>query len=129
MRVEHWESRLAEQITLAQNKPFQWGEHDCCLWAADTVLAITEVDHMAAFRGKYKSERGAMRLMKKKYNSLNEAVSALLPSVSVKMAQRGDVVSHNGALGICSGINSFFVSPSGLLAVKTLKCDAAWRVD
>ena len=43
------------------HKPFVWGENDCCLFAANGVLAITGVDIAADFRGKYTDLPSALR--------------------------------------------------------------------
>lgn len=50
--------------------------------------------------------------------------------VSVKMAQRGDIVEFDSRLGIVSldGMRALFPGPDGLERVKVLSCSRAWRV-
>lgn len=40
-----------------------WGEDDCALWHADIQLAAMGVDVAASFRGRYKTQRGAHRVL------------------------------------------------------------------
>lgn len=42
--------------------PFAWGKSDCCLTVADCLVAMGLPDPMAVYRGRYDSERGAMRM-------------------------------------------------------------------
>jgi len=39
--------------------PFEWGTHDCALFAAACVAAMTGMDFAETYRGKYNSARGA----------------------------------------------------------------------
>jgi hypothetical protein len=48
----------------AATKPFAWGTTDCCLFAADAVLAMTGVDIADDFRGKYGTQAEALALIK-----------------------------------------------------------------
>lgn len=129
MRIQGWEKILADKIEAARHTPFHWGEHDCCLWAADVVQGLTGMDYMADFRGRYKNEFGALKLIKALELTLEEAVSTRLTSTDIMFARRGDVLLKSGALGICSGSEGYFVTPSGLTAIKTLDCERAWRVE
>ena len=45
---------LACEKALAQS--FIWGEHDCCTFVCDALLAATGSDPMAHLRGTYKNE-------------------------------------------------------------------------
>lgn len=65
MRIEDWESLLNGYIAEAYRDPFAWGSRDCALWATDWVLLCTGVDHGGPWRGKYKTEAGAAKRMKK----------------------------------------------------------------
>ena len=64
-RLEDWPERLAEAIEAANERPFSWGRHDCCLFACDAVMAMTGVDPAKPFRGKYKTKRGAFGVLKR----------------------------------------------------------------
>jgi len=134
-KKENWWQLLLTEYMVAQARKFKWGEFDCALWVADAVKIMTDVDFASEFRGKYKTENGAIRRLGKK--GLSGVVTAKLGSpISITYAQRGDVVllKHNGmgefpeALGMCFGAVSVFVGPDGLLEVATGDCDLAWRV-
>jgi hypothetical protein len=61
----HWATRHYHTFLLdrAASK-FSWGQHDCALFAADGVRAITGVDIAAAFRGRYDDEASALAAIK-----------------------------------------------------------------
>jgi hypothetical protein len=64
-RADHWATRAFHDFLLARaNAPFAWGSHDCALFAADGVLAITGIDIAADFRGKYTDETTAFEAIK-----------------------------------------------------------------
>jgi hypothetical protein len=62
-RLKDWPSRLAALVAAARARPFEWGTHDCCLWAADAVQALTGRDPAAKWRGTYSTEVGAFRVV------------------------------------------------------------------
>ena len=57
--------RLNETIKAALGRPFLWGEFDCCLFAADCTASVCGVDPAENYRGKYTTETGAKRQLKK----------------------------------------------------------------
>lgn len=56
--------RLRELVIERAAMPFAWGYRDCCLWAADAVLAVTGTDPVADIRGTYFSAKQAARVMR-----------------------------------------------------------------
>jgi len=134
-RFDDWPDRLAEFMKREQNRPFAWGESDCALFVCDCILALTGEDLAKDFRGRYTTQRGAYRVLKRigKVSSLEElATKNLGPPIQVSYAQRGDVVSIptslGTALGIIVGIGAMFKSPSGLVMSDRNNCLQAWRV-
>jgi hypothetical protein len=138
MRVKHWEQKFAEQIKAAQVKPFEWGTFDCCMFAADAVLALTGVDLAADFRGKYSDEAGAQAFIAT-YGDLAALVSAKtadkdMAEINLKFAQRGDLVLVNNAdrqtLGLV-GLDSRFVlctTKLGLVSIPMSHWLRGWKV-
>jgi len=63
VRKETWPTDLADFIESRKDTPFQWGIHDCTLFAADAALAMTGTDLAASYRGTYDSEIGAARII------------------------------------------------------------------
>lgn len=52
-------------LRAAAGQPFAWGMLDCSLFMAGWVLARTGIDPAAALRGRYGTERGALRLARR----------------------------------------------------------------
>ncbi len=42
-RTPGWPRRLSDLVAERHGAAFAWGSRDCCLWAADAVLALTEI--------------------------------------------------------------------------------------
>lgn len=59
--------RLAYHLRKAMRevagKPMQWGVDDCALFHANVQFAVTGFDPCAEFRGRYKTRRGAHRVL------------------------------------------------------------------
>lgn len=131
-RVNNWPSRLNALVDVRRNTPFQWGNHDCLLWPADVVAAITDSDPALEFRGTYDSPLSAMRIVKQ-----HGGMAALVDHctsferVPVAKASRGDVVmtTYDGRLcgGVCLGNVSAFVGATGLVFLPRTAIEIAWR--
>lgn len=131
MRIENWEGVLYEYLEASKDLQFQWGKNDCCLWAAKFVDSITGSNIAIDWIGLYGDEDGANLLMLERgFTSCEMVMESLAISKPIKMAGRGDIVQHkNGALGICDGRKSYFLTPNnGLGAVLTISCKKAWRI-
>lgn len=130
MRVEGWETLLDDHVHQAYHQPFKWGEHDCALWASQWVGKATGTDHGTLWRGKYKTEMGAARLMKKRgYEGVEAIADAHLTIIPVPFARRGDLILHpQGALGIVVGRHSVFLTAEAVVTIDTLSCLKAWTV-
>jgi hypothetical protein len=136
-RREDWPSRLAAALEAARDKPFVWGQHDCGLFAADCVLAMTDTDPAALYRGQYTDEEGARATMLALSGGGLRAVwtKALGPAMNnTLMAKRGDVVlvttdyGETEATGIVAGARVACLSQSGLLMMPARCIVAAWGV-
>ena len=62
-RLINWPRLLADFVGSRRDEPWSWGGHDCALFAADAVKAISGVDHAAIFRGGYSSASGALEAL------------------------------------------------------------------
>ncbi|MFC3326201.1 DUF6950 family protein [Mesorhizobium cantuariense] len=113
-RLKDWDRRLARLVSSITDAPGVWGETDCLLTAAAAIEAVTGQDIMAPWRGRYKSEAGAARLMRKEgCENVEDVLGTFfgLPTIGRLLARRGDVgvVEQNGVL--CAG----FVCDRGFL--------------
>jgi hypothetical protein len=132
VRVEGWETRLAEAVAAAQARPFAWGEHDCATWAFDVRRALTGADAAEAWRGRYRTAIGARRVLRRvlRADSHQAAATAILgaPLATQLLAQRGDIVLLSDAFGVCLGADCAFLAPNGLTFRPLSETELAWRV-
>ncbi len=112
----NWPRHLTAALEAAMSQPFEWGKHDCCLFAATCVIAMTGVDPMAEFRGEYSDRQTALAALKEisgstLYNVMRRKFG------NPRRPRRGDVVYHvfedGPTLGICDGVLCYFVGEEG----------------
>ncbi len=104
-RKPDWEARLAAYLEPLRARQFAWGRHDCCTFSAGAVEAMTGVDPMPEFRGVYRSAASSVRALRKiGAGDLARTLDGKFRSVTPSLAQRGDLVMHNGLLGSLLGI-------------------------
>ncbi len=133
MRFEAWPEILAEEIQKASDQRFVWGQCDCALWAANVVLAMTGTDYAEEFRGKYKSAKGSVQVLKRIGEVTLSATltEKLTPINCLLKTQRGDVVTKEfdgaQALGICIGSKVAFKARVGLSFYPLSECELSWR--
>lgn len=131
MRFEQWPELMAEAIEGARKRPFSWGSHDCCAFAARVVTAMTGRDFMADF-GAYQSETEAAALLAANGGVRGIAAACLGAPIPPLCAQRGDVVvidtEAGEALAICDGALVISAAPRGVTLFKLDRALAAWRV-
>jgi len=134
-RRANWERRLIWWCDGNRERPFEWGVFDCALAAADAVELLTGEDPAAEFRGRYRSAKGALTVIKNSgYGSLEGLVTHQIgkPLASPKLAQRGDLVlaelDHGPTLLVCVGAQAFGPGVAGLVPVPMARWTRAWRV-
>jgi hypothetical protein len=130
-RCENWPSILSGFLKAREGAPFVWGENDCCLFAADAILAITGEDVAADVRGVYTTEAEAEALVEGAGGLAALAARAgerCLPSE----ARRGDVVlTDQNCLGIVDDSGrrvAVYVEGRGLSRLPASCIRSAWRV-
>lgn len=132
MRHPNWTTRLPETLQKAAQKPFSWGEHDCCLFTADCVMAICDFDPCATVRGRYKTKSGAVRVLKTEFGDIESALSHFFTEIPVGAASRGDIVMFNGddgkTLGVLWANKIWAVTEDGARPVN-FQLIKAWRVE
>lgn len=134
-RFSDWEDRLRTYLDRVEEEPFQWGTHDCALFAADCVKAMTGADVVADFRGKYDTRLGAAEALREYGDGtlLKTMKAKFGETKSPHFAQRGDVVMRDATTtGICVGQFSYFVGEEQglqrLVAMPTKDCKYAFTV-
>jgi hypothetical protein len=58
-------SDLGAYLTLAMRTPWAWSTHDCCTFIANWSIERGRSDPMAFIRGHYRTERGALKAIKR----------------------------------------------------------------
>ncbi|MHA1180967.1 DUF6950 family protein [Enterobacter ludwigii] len=131
MKHPDWHNRLIAVIRAAEKRPFLWGEHDCCLFAADCAEAMTGDNFANGWRGTYDSETGAKKALLRGGGSLENVLAKYLDEVPVKLAQRGDiaVVENSGTrcAGVIYGGAVWVPGEAGLVCLR-IKPLSTWRV-
>jgi len=138
-RSQNWPVWLAAYLESRRNQDFKWGYHDCCIFAADWVRKSTGYDPAKDFRRKYRSEAGALKILKKK-NGVRGLADNVFPRVKLAFAKRGDLVAFRDpalkgpawactALGILDGRHALFAGPESMRVIpRKLLMKTAWKV-
>ena len=123
-RFHDWPERLIAFLEDRRKRPFVWGEHDCTLFVADAVLAMTGTDMAAGFRGQYNSAVSGYGLMRQLgFNSADELVEHYakqfeIAEIAPMMARRGDVLLLRTA-NIPDRLSPLgIVAPDGMAAIS-----------
>jgi hypothetical protein len=131
-RRTDWPLMLDDFIARRLREPFVWGRHDCALFAADAVLAITGHDFAAGMRGK--SAKAALRFLRVS-GGLDEIVcDALGPMCGATQVRIGDVVmaqAGKGRLGLAVVLGERLAvapGPTGLMAIPLSAALCGWTV-
>lgn len=131
MKHPDWHNRLIAVIRAAEKRPFLWGEHDCCLFAADCAEAMTGENFADGWRGTYDSETRAKKALLRGGGSLEKVLAKYLDEVPVKMAQRGDIAVVENAGTRCAGViygGAVWVPGEAGLVCLRVKPMSTWRV-
>jgi hypothetical protein len=132
-RFPDWRARLLEYLIEVSRIPFEDGVHDCALFLAGGVNAMTGVDFAAPYRGRYTTLRGGIRILRKAgFRDHVALAEASLPRKPVALANEGDgacVDTPDGpALGIVQGSQIYFLSPAGLGFLPLTSAHTVWEV-
>jgi len=136
-KTRNWEKRLFASVRAARTQPFQWGVNDCALGTANHVLAFTNVDLAADYRGKYRTLAGARRICGSDARAFLAFVDRIFTEhgmwqVDVKFAQIGDVTFYEktgfSCVAMCVGLISVAPGKDGLQHLPTKEALCAWRI-
>ena len=123
-------TNLNKLIAEKEHEPFQWGTWDCCIFAADIVLAMTGEDQISEFRDAYDSKYTAMVALRELGSgTLYETIrSKLGDPIPLTRARRGDIVFQKKNCGVCLGSLSAFLSEDGIILSDTKFVDAIFPI-
>lgn len=91
VRIKGWQTRLEALVNDRLHRRFEFGVHDCCLWAADVVLAATGTDPAEGLRGTYNDEQSAQAVIESMGGVPSIGASRFGDEIAVSLAQSGDV--------------------------------------
>ena len=126
---------LADYLQAGVRLRWEPGKHDCCVWPAGWALTWGRGDPMARWRGRYRSDAGAVRLVRQEGGMLalwRQGLADIgIPEVGE--LEPGDVgvvdalteygLQHVGA--IWTGSKWAFAARDGLMFARA-DCLAAW---
>jgi hypothetical protein len=133
-RRPDWQPCLFAYLADVTRRPLAPGRHDCALFAAGAVEAMTGVDPAAAWRGRYTSFNAGLKALKKAgFRDHIALVASHFPEVAPAFAQVGDLgvirlLGELPALGIFTGEHLAVLRDSGLGFVPREMAPEAWRV-
>lgn len=142
-RLAKWDTELFPgYLASIAATPFAWGSNDCCTFAAGGIQAITGIDVMADFRGKYTDEAGALAAIESVCGGTTVADAAaycaqkagLVELPKPLFAQRGDLVVCNAPSGQLvaglvhlNGRQIVIVGENGLYRVPLRSAVRSWH--
>lgn len=117
---------LADYITDRLSTPFEWGKHDCVLFAAGWVREASGLDCVAGL-GTWATAREA-RAAINRAGGLERAIDLRLKRIEPNIANDGDIALQDGTVMIFSGAQIVGPGKDGLLFISREKAECAWRV-
>lgn len=133
-RLPDWRPRLSAYLIEVASKPFAYGSHDCALFVAGAVQAMTGHDPAAAFKGQYSDlKSGLKHLRKAGLQSHIDLADASFDPVPLAFAGVGDIAvidvpGEVPALGIFEGQHIAVPRETGLGFVPREAATIAYRV-
>ena len=124
-RISEWRVALMQFLGEAARKPLSFGQHDCAIFAAGAVQAMTGEDFAEPFRGRYSTLADGLRLLKVAGHGDHVALArSCLPSIPVAEAMPGDLAVCDGdgvpALGVVQGAAVYVLQAQGGLGLIPL---------
>lgn len=124
-RLPDWRPRLAAYVQDAWRKPFRYGEHDCSLFAAGAVEAMTGVNPAAPLPCRYDTLQGGLEALEAfGFKGPADVAMSLFQRVPKAQAQVGDLVvadmPDGPAVGVVQGPRVYFVGEAGLMTIDLL---------
>lgn len=134
-RTPGWRRRLETYIDSVINDPHEWGKHDCGLFLANCVEAITTVNPVEGLFESYSTPQGAYKQLKRMgFDDYPSLIGDILDEIHPSGVRYGDVIllKVDGIIGWASGIvigeRSLVLMTERLGSVDTMEAHKAYRV-
>lgn len=116
---------LADYIMARLDTPFEWGTHDCVLFAANWLRLSTGIDHLDGIKPWHTAKQAAMAI--KKAGGLEAALDERLQRIGINYAADGDLALYKGSVCLFSGAYIFGPGEQCLTRNSRMLAEAAWR--
>ena len=140
-RRSDWQRVLDEFLRANQDRRFEYGKWDCCLFVCEAIIAMTGVDLADSYRGAYANRAGALQAIGEQLGTASiqsvaahAAAAHHMPEVPVPHAHRGDMVlvarGRDYSLGLVAlnGREVIVTSKRELWRLPLSCAVRAWRV-
>lgn len=115
---------LADYITAHLERRFEWGQHDCVLFAAGWIEAKTGTQPLAMFPT-WASAKEAIRIVRQ-LGGLEAALDARYKRIHPNLAKDGDLALFDRSVCLFSGPHVVGPGINGLVFVDRTKVSCAW---
>ena len=128
MRRADWLNRLLATIREYTSVRFEFGSHDCAIFSARCVDAMTGSSLAETLN--YKNKRGAFRAISKEGGLEKAVTNRLGEPVNNHNARRGDIcLIDDTTLGVCRGDGIVVCSDNKLEIYPLSKAIKHWRIE
>ena len=129
MKLRDWERRLADYLDGVRADVDALGPVPCARFAADAAQAQTGVDYHAPYRGRYKNEIGAAKVMRQiGGGDLPGTFDKHFEQKPKALSRRGDLIFNGESMGVCVGAMALFIHESALVALPPAQWQKVWAV-
>lgn len=127
------DQRISQLLAEWAERPFAWGQTDCCQFARAAFLKIHGVDLIPPA---YTTEKQALRALKALGGYAGLLSSNKLQQRPILAARRGDflIIAHKAAgffdagLAVCTGLQAHSTTKRGLIEVGREHWQECWGV-
>lgn len=134
-RLDGWDSRIEDVATAHAAIEPVWGVSDCLMAVGEAIHAVVGDNPLAQFKGKYKTEAGAARLMRRNGCADVKQVFELflgLEPVNRFSARRGDVgvmlINGEYVSGFICSYGFAIKQPDGLAFYPLTDIEQAYKI-
>ena len=132
-RLPDWRTRLIAYLVQSSRQPLVYGQHDCALFWAGAVAAMTGHDLAAGWTGRYKTRAAGLQLLRTAgYDDQVAMAAALFAEVSPAFLQVGDLATVAGAdgpaCGVVQGEGIYVLTETGQALVPLSRAVRGFRV-
>lgn len=133
-RLIDWQGRLYKLISEHEQIPFQFGQHDCAIWAGKVVESVTGEDFYSSYVGTYKTLKGGLRQFKKAtgFPSHIKYIENSFEEVPLSLGRIGDLAlidtSEGPAVAVMAGQFVIALNQYGLVRIDLDQVKAVFKV-